>query len=237
MAGTLTYTDLADEILKGLGNRTDFATSRIVRILNISQIRIARAARWEELEQLLERNTDVTADSDQDRMIPIPANVRDVYSIVLLDGSFSRKLTKIQHRTVDRRLPMPHYYERRRPHSYVLWRENFELFPVPDAVYALRARVIMWPTAFTGTSGQVSDLDQKDDMLIALALSWAFQSLKMIEEANRWWAVYKGLLSDAIDEEVENPDIDILPNPGLKDTSTGAPYYSDPFVRQVLPDE
>lgn len=233
MAGTLTFSDIKDEVVRALGNRTDFDSARLLRIINLAQMRIARVARWEELEHLFERSTDITSSAEADRFIPIPTLVRDVYSLMLIDGAYSRKLRRLSVNSIDRKVPMPDYYARRRPRSYILWRENFEVFPVPDAVYLLRARAIVWPTKFSGADGQVSDLDQKDDMIVALSISWAFQTLKMFDESSKWWTVYKSLLSDALVEESENPDLLLLPSEAMQQSGTPGDYIRDPFVRTV----
>lgn len=235
MAGVLTLDEIKGEIRSAIANRTDL-DARLLRIINLSQERIARVHRWEELEQLLQRTTDITTDADIDRLVPIPKNTRDIYSLLLIDTQNkerSRKLTRRHFRSIDRNVPAPDYYTRRIPTSYVLWRETLELFPVPDKVYTLRARAILWPTAFTGDAQQVSDLDHKDDMIISLSISWCFQTLKMKEEAQQWWAIYKGAINDAAGEEVEVPDMDHLPNAGLQNSSSSVEYYKDPFSRSV----
>lgn len=237
MAGILTFNDIKDEVLKALGNRTDIDTARTVRLLNLSQERIARVHRWEELEQLLQRTTDITTDPDADRFVPIPRNTRDIYSLLLIDTQDkfrSRKLHRVHFRTADRRVPAPDYFTRRIPNIYVLWRETLELFPIPDKVYTLKARAILWPTPFSGDPQQISDLDHKDDLIISLSISWGFQSFKMHDEAQRWWTTYRSAMNDAAGEEVESPDMDHLPHRGIGDGSAATEYYRDPFIRSTI---
>ncbi|KKL73059.1 hypothetical protein LCGC14_2078690 [marine sediment metagenome] len=234
--GTLTYTDIEDEVTQALGNRDDITSARKTRIINLAQIRIARAWRWEELEAIFDKTLPFTSDAEADKYIAFPDTFRDAYSVVLLDGSRSRKLSRRHTRWIDRRIAMPEHFARRRPTTYVLWRNIMELWPVQDAAYKLRARAITWPTAFVGSAAPnaVSDFDRKDDMLVALSTSWAFKTVKDDDSANSWWRIYKEMLGLAIDEEQERPDMDSLPDVGVQDSIVAPDPWADPFVRSII---
>ena len=103
-----------------------------------------------------------------------------------------------------------------------------------DAAYNLRARGIIWPTTFSdGSPASVSDLKEKDDLIIALTLSYLFQIQGDLDRAGRWWVTYKSMLADAIKDERERPDMDRLPTVAVQDVTHGPAYYEDPFVQSV----
>ena len=231
--GTLTLDDMKDEMRSSLGGRTDI-NARLTRILNLAQMRIARKHRWEELENLYTNTTAFTSTPADDKYLAMPSNLRDVYSIRLLDGANSRKLVRVPNRSWDKRIPSPEYFATGRPSLYTLRRNIMEFWKVPDAAYSLEAFGISWPTVFVdATPTAVSDLDQKDDMLITLAMSWTFMTLRNREEAARWWAIYANMMNDAVDEEVEKPDLDFPVGLKLDTGQIGGEYYRDPFVKSV----
>ncbi len=231
--GTMTLTQLEDEMRSHLGGRTDLDT-RLPQALNIAQTRIARISRWEELEAIYTGTTAFTSTPADDKFLALPSSVRDVYSVRLIDGFNSRKFTRVPNKTWDRKVPAPQAYATGRPSLYTVHRNVMEFWKVPDAVYNLECRTVDWPTAFAAASPTaVSDLDQKDDMIIALATSWMYMSIKNADMARKWWAVYSGMLNDALGEEMEKPDLDILPDVGAGATSAAVPYYQDPFVKSI----
>lgn len=231
--GTLTLAELKGELRVILSDRSD-VEPRLTSALNMSQMRIARAYRWEELETLYTNTTGFTSTPADDMYLTFPVDVRDIYSCRLQDDANSRKLIRVPNRSWDKRLPDVTYLSTGRPSHYTLYRNVMELWPVPDAAYNLIARGIMWPTAFVpATPGAVSTLDEKDDMLIVLAASWLLRSVGDIEKSNDWFVMYKRMLTDAINEEGEKPDVDYPI--GLKDgvDVISGNYPADPFVRSV----
>lgn len=231
--GTLTLDGLKSEIRAGLGNRTDF-DSRLDDVINLSQMRIARRHRWEELERMYTRTPSITSSAYDDKFLAFPGNLRDVYSVLLLDGFQSRKLTRVPYRRWDRVIPAPEQFSRGHPSHYTLFRNTMELWKVPDAAYQYIIRAVIWPAALSDSSS-VSDLDQKDDMIITLTTSWLLLTSGREESANKWWRIYRNMMNDAGAEEEERPDLDILPGKGAAGSSPSAPYYSDPF-QQTMPD-
>ena len=232
--GTLTQTELQDEVRSALGGRTDL-DSRMTRGLNLSQMRIARLSRWEELEAIYTGSTAYTGTPADDKFLALPTNLRDVYSVRLIDGTNSRKLTRLTNRIWDRRIPAPEALATGRPRYYTLHRNVMEFWKVPDAAYSVTIRAVEWPTAFTTSDlSAVSDLDQKDDMIIALTTSWFYMTLGNEEMANKWWRIYRNMAIAAGAEESEKPDLDVLPNAGVSSGGTPGDYYADPFVTSVV---
>ena len=110
---------------------------------------------------------------------------------------------------------------------------TLELNYSPDEAYTLRARASVWPTAFTGSgaSTQTSDLQEKDDLLIALSVNWLYQSLGNYERSGRWWTTFMNMLKSSVMEEHERPDLTITPGTSADSLSE---YWKDPFT-QVNP--
>lgn len=233
--GTLTLAEIKGEIRAALGNRTD-EDSRLTTAINLSQMRIARKHRWEELEALYNRNFEITSSVYNDKFVAFPSNLRDIYSVIVLDGYESRKLIRVPYRRWDRVIPSPEQFSRGTPSHYTLFRNTMELWKVPDEALETIIRAVEWPTSFGSDETALSDLDQKDDMIITLTVSWFLMTQGREDDANKWWGIYKNLMNDAGAEEDERPDLDLLPGPGAGSNSAMlAPYYQDPF-QQDIPD-
>jgi len=230
--GTITYTQMKTEILANLGNRSEFDEDRLVVILNLAQMRIARFRAWEELTSVTDDTFTITADEEDDKAVPLPSNIKDIYTFRIITGQGqSRKLIRRTTRWFDENIPEPEYYTRNKPVNYTRFANALEVHPVPDDTYRYLIRQRFWPTAFDKTAGQKTELDHKDDLLVALSTNWAFQSLGRLEDAGRWWTIYLNMLKSAGLEDAEKPDEMIAPafESGLK---TGE-YWRDPFVKGV----
>lgn len=231
--GTLTYTQMKTEILANLGNRSSFDEDRLVAIMNLSQMRIARYRAWEELETNIEDTFTITASAKTDKFLALPSNTKDIYTFrIITENGQSRKLKRRTTRWLDENIPEPEYYARNKPVYYARFADQLEMSPVPDAEYDYIIRQRFWPTAFDKTAGQTSDLDNKDDMIVALSTNWAFQSLGRLEDSGRWWTVYTNMLKAASLEDSERPDELILP--AFEEGPRTGAYYQDPWVKEIL---
>jgi len=194
---------------------------------------LPRRSRWEELEKLETHTLVVTSSTEDDRQIGMPANLRDIYSLIVLDASNERasKLIRKTARQWDLEIGATDYFDRDLPRIYTRYQEMIEVHPVYDSAYVLRARCCLWPTAFSDSSpSATSELDQKDDMLIALSNSWIFATLKMTDNAKYWWGIYRNMLNSALDEEAEKPDLDRVPGRGSTEVAVLDRYWLDPFT-------
>lgn len=228
--GTLTLTDLKAEITSSHGGRTDIAP-RLTRVLNLSQMRIARINLWEDLESL---NTSFSTVSGNRYVDISAANPHEVLSVVLVDGTSSKKLTRRVYRQLDKIQPYPEAQATGKPDAYEVFAKKIELFRIPDAGYPLRIRLSVWPTAFVDASpSAVSDLDMKDDMLIALTNSWLFLTLGKSEDAQKWWNIYRQMLSSAVSEESRLPDMDFVLGAGSARGLESDTPWANPFVRSI----
>lgn len=227
--GTLLKSELIDEISDFFANREDFTDARYVRWLNLAQQRIVRLKVWEELQAL--DTSLVTVVSD--KFLAEPSNIRKIYTLRLIDDSNSRYLMGKPQKAFDKMIPLPSRFAEGRPSIYTRWAGNFEFYKVPDAIYSLELRYTKWATAFTTAADIVSDLSEKDDALIMLAVSWGFLTLKNIDDATKYWRIYKDMINNAAMEDVERPDIDIKPEGISSSAMNNNNPWENPFINST----
>lgn len=226
--GTLLKSELIDEVSKFFASRNDLNDARYVRWLNLAQTRIARKRNFEELKKISFDTTNFTGDKSIDKFLSLPSNTRKITTVRLIDGEHSRKITVMLPEVFDKKVPYPEKYSTGRPEIAARWANQLEFWRVPDAQYRIEIRRNAWPTPFTTGSDVVSDLNEKDDALIMLAVSWGFLSLRNISDANFYWKIYSNMLNDIVGEEVETPELDIsgFSADGISASSTP---WADPF--------
>lgn len=228
--GQMTQTEMETELKGALGNRQDL-NARLYHFLNLAQVRICRKHDWREMSTITEGSLPFTGTKTDDRFLALPTNMRSLYSFLLVDPdsmSDSFELQLIQLNVWNKFISATDAYSRGKTSSYTIWEKKFEFWRIPDKAYLYEIRHTLWPTEFTNGGGLVSDLDRKDDMIIALGASWAFLTLREMDEANRWWGIYKNMINDHIGLEVERPALDIKP---AFETFKGgnSDYWTDPF--------
>lgn len=222
--GTLTRSELEAEIRASLGNRTDL-NSRLPRILNMTQDLITRIWPWSELEDSV---TGTTVDGT--KTITFSTRNRDVYSFLLLDGTRSRKVKYIPLRLWDKKIPYPEQYTEGRPEFYTSYGSTLEMWRIPDDAYSYIIRRVKWPTNFTSASDVASDLEHKDDIIIALAVSYAFRTLGNIEKADSWGRTGGFGLKQAIEEDEGKSDYAISAE---YISNISDDYWLNPWVRDM----
>lgn len=223
--GVLTGTEMENEIRSNLGNRTDL-DSRLYRFINFAQDQLARYHQFDELETVLE-NTFTTSTGTVD----LPSKPLDIRSFRLIDGSHSRKLDYYTPRQFDEVLPKPDWYTTGRPSIYTAYRKKVEVWRVPDDSYTYKLRYKAYPTAFTDGSSETSDFEGMDDILIALATSWAFRSLGESEKASYWIGVAaKGM---QLAKKADLYTTDYEPSGEATANLTAGEYWLNPWVKGV----
>ena len=222
--GTLTLSDMKDEIRSNLGNRTDL-DSRLVRFVYFAQDMICRQFEFPELE---EKTTDTI--SQGDTTYTLTSRPRSIRSVRLIDGTLSRKLEYINIGDWDKLLPKPDEWTEERPTHYTYWQNKLEFWRIPDNTYTIFIRWSKWPTALSDDS-DTSDYENKDDVIVALATAWAFKSIGDKDRMYFWANAAWDQLESAILAESQQPDREIVPIPELK-TVLGD-YWRDPFVRRA----
>jgi hypothetical protein len=108
---------------------------------------------------------------------------------------------------------------------------------MPDDTYDLSRRFSSWATSFDdGVLGATSSFDHKDDVLVELAIAQFYWSLGKEDEATKHEGRAGRLLGEALEEDMSNPDTDIVPHTldqAARSVNTGGPYWTDPFVKSA----
>lgn len=230
--GTLTKVELEDEVRAALGRRTDLDT-RLGRFVNLAQQRIARIKDFDEMQIISQTVLPFNSD-DNDRFLVLPT-IREVYSIVLLDGANSRKLVGRTPSFMDRMQAKPEYWTRSWPVVYCLWGNTIEMFPMQKSGFSIRMRWTQWPLELTEDT-DVSQFLQKDDIIIQFALSYANYSLGKEETAKKHEARALQLLAEAKETDRTKPDENILPadsDSQMAGYPTRVEPWNDPFYRGI----
>lgn len=233
--GVLSLSSLISEVRAGLGNRSDVTDQMIVDALNLAQARLSRRHDFKEMKRTAVTTNALTSDAAKDKYLKLPARLKVIHTLVLLDGDRSRKLREKPWRMVDARFPMPENLPRRRPVIYSRWGELLLLIPVPDQVYKFSMKYTRDPTPFDlNNPGQLSDFDFKDDILIAEALAWRWSKLGRHDKANEHLREARILTEDAIKQDDNRPDMNTSSwDNDEEGREVISDYWADPFVRGV----
>jgi len=234
--GTLTLTELQAEVRANLGNRTDL-NDRLTRLLNQAQVRVAQEhSKWIELETSEDKVLTYTGVPATDKFLAfssLTVSPHKIYSIRVLDGTMTTKLRYVPHGKVDLITPYPEDDGVERPTHYSIWQKKFEWIPIIDQAYTMRIRMSKFPAVFSDASpSAVSDLENKDDLLIAWATHRAFKSLGHKEESDSWFQSYTDSLDIALVDEITKPDAILTPQPSGDYAVTGE-YWADPFLKSA----
>jgi hypothetical protein len=241
--GALTLGDFRDEILAGLGNRTEqdatFTLPRIVIGLNLAQSRINRSYDFSEMAETALAQMNFTGTPGLDKFLVPPPNVKTIHSFVLLDTSSgvsslgtSRKVIEKPWRWFDQHYPAPEWIPPGWPGIYARWGNFIVMAPAPFQQFTAQLRFIKSPTPFVVADlTQSSDYEDKDDIIINYTLGYFFKTLGRSDRALYFEGLAKEQLDEAIERDDTRPDIEIsrdIDNAGL--TNQG-PYWHDPWVR------
>lgn len=142
------------------------------------------------------------------------------------------KLVRVGLRQWDHIMAAPEESSTGDPTHYARFRGHLEIWRVPNVTYILKRRQTVWPPLFI--DGAKSRFDHKDDIIVAAATSWGFQSLGQREEGGTWFTMYTDLFKDAVIEDGQEADLLIVPR-GIseeKGALTTRPE-ADPFVRRT----
>lgn len=230
----LTVDQIKAEIRVAMGGRTD-ADSRLDSVLNLSQMRLARLHDFDELRGLTTLTTPITASAAADKVISLApiGRYRKIYSMRLYaDNNLSRKLVKRLPKWWDDVIPEPEYYARGTPTDFIMWgKDQIELWKVPDIEYTIHVRYSRWPTIITDDGGDFLDLENVDDLLIHLSASYLYMGFGNVEKSNEYFKIYAALAKEAIGEEEEDFDTNLLSHDQARFNRTRG--FDDPFVRRI----
>lgn len=243
--GILTFADFEDEILAALGNRTEqqsVTATRMTRALNLAQERVNRAHPFFEMRQVAYAQMNFTGDTRVDKFLIPPPRTRTISSFVLLDTSAgisslgqSRKVVGKPWRWFDHHYPAPEWLPPGYPSYYAQWGEFLVMAPAPYLQMTAQLRYVEKPLPFVAAEPtQVSQYDDKDDILLNYSLAFFFRSLGRNDRANYFEGLAQEMLDEAVSRSEEEPDTDIsrdTDNMGYAENQ-GA-YWANPFVKEA----
>lgn len=233
--GTLTLTELKEELRASLANRVDL-DSRLTRFLNLAQERLSRMHDFDEMEVIYRTDgLPFTDNARNDKYITLPS-LRELYTFKIKLGQRSRRLRQITERMWNRYVPQPEEYARGEPQYYTIWNNTCIIWPIANtATIPAEIWYTRWPVPFDDAlPNKTSDYLQKDEVLLELALVYAYKSLGKQEEAQKHWASARILLTEAINMDARKPDLDILPSIGDTEVSSDVlphEFWNDPFSK------
>ncbi len=179
----LTLTNMQDEI-RAITRRdsTAFSDTRLNYYINWAQRWVADVHTFEEMF-ILDTATYSTTTNLQ--TYSFPTRMKDIYSIRLIDGSNSLKLTYVYPRHFDDAHPYPESDTTGKPEWYVDYGTIYELYPIPDAAYHLEIRYSRFPADLSGAT-DVSALDNKDRLIICKASAFVLRTVRELDDAEYW---------------------------------------------------
>lgn len=294
--GVLTVADFEDEILSGLGNRTDISINRVVRALNLAQGRIGRSYDFSEMSVTAFAQMNFTRAPAVDKFMLPPPRTKTIHSFVVLDtsaangaivppptppgtGAFiitgdtgiavtgdtgvritgdptgaqpppvpapaptqyanpigslgqSRKVVEKPWRWFDAHYPAPEWLPAGWPSIYKRFGNIITMVPPPFLQFTAQLSYTEYATPFTvGNLTQVSDYENKDDVIVEYALAWFFKGLGRNDRAVYFEGLAKEQLDEAIEKDDTRPDIEVSRDiPAVAGQPMG-PYWSDPFTK------
>jgi len=177
----MTRSELREEVRFNLKRTSDaLSDSRINTWLNWSLQFIADLHTYEEMRKVY--TTTTTADQ---KSYSFPTRMKDIYTLRLISGASSRKLTYIYPREFDTKIPYPEQNSKRKSSYYVDYGTHFELYPIPDNSYTLELRCSLYPSSMSSDT-DTPDLLRKDALIVAVATVFGFWSLREVEDASYW---------------------------------------------------
>ena len=246
LTGDLTRAEMRSEVLANLGNRPADTnnTTRVNRLLDLAQVRIAREYNWSELEVTDSALVAISGTPALNRSYTAfqTIDLREIHTLsVATTDDREWKLTQYPRWQFEQLFPaisaavnvaagddFPLYYT-------VVGKDTILWWPEAKVQFTLWRRYTKWPLKFANDNAK-SDFTFKDDIIIALTTHSAFLSLGQGEDSAVWFAVYRDLITKAIIEEGQTPDLDLI-NRGLTAGPEGViatDPVADPFVRRTV---
>jgi hypothetical protein len=231
--GDLTRDELVEEVTKNLGNRD--LGNRTIRHLNMAQTRIARKHRFSELNRLDSVAITPTGTPSVDKLHTFEDTlVRSIHSLVrVISGETPVKLISKPSRQWAQLVGVSEEYASGDPTHYNEWQRGvIEFWRVPNRPFSLLRKYRVWPGVLS-LPGGFSDLEDKDDIIIAFATSSLFRSLGQDADAGTHFAIARTLLDEAIIQDQEKPDESHVYE-GVTESGVGVgDYVIDPFVKEA----
>jgi len=229
----MTLENFRDEVRENIKRDTNgVSNARITRWVNWAKDYLSDLHTYKEMKTVYTFNTTISC-SD---LLPWSTLMKEIVSMTIQNGSRSRKLTYVPARFFDDTIPRAALFSTDMPKWYVDWGKNFELFPIPDAVYQCRARISEYP-ADLSADASTCELTRKDALLTAMATTFGFWTLREIEDAAYWGGEIVPMLFEA-SLVGEGKDLDWAPVArgfGANDVTLQGQWWTNPFTGRQVP--
>ena len=219
---------MQEEVREALASRSDLSDARIVRALNFGQERVARTpVHWKELERTAEftiqRNQEVYTLAD---LIAAEEDLHEFFSFRLTRDDWRSRLTFVPSREWE---DLAQTYTISTPSYYTWWGPTVEITPVPEREYEARLKFGIWPKPLAKPT-QLSQLTNKDGIIVAFAISHLFQSFGNDPSAARWFTIARNELRMAKESVDYVSDTVSASGQGGRSPQN---YWQDPFARRA----
>ena len=214
------------EVLENVGRVGDTTlTTRFDRWYMRALFRICRAYDFREMN----RNTWFDTEADV-KEYELHERCKDILSVVLVDGTTSRKLKYIPPRALDESVPYPEAWATGRPTHYSRYWHQIELWKIPSAVFRVNVRQSLYPGECM-SDGDECIYVRKDDMVSAFITAEAYDALMEKDEYRSWTAKGMRMLKEYKAEEENQPDyVPVARAFDAEPTYTGR-TWSNPFIK------
>ncbi len=162
----------------------------------------------------------VTQITQTDRGFPLHGILRDQWKL-LIGQSNTLPAGRVRYYVMDRDATGA---------DRLMWFRN------PDSPFTIYMQYTVFPKPFedaTTPEDATSELNDKDDIIIAYGTAYCFRRLQQFDEENRWFISYTNLLNEAIQDDMTRPDEWAVPLGYGYTSSRGAGNnpWQDPFRR------
>jgi hypothetical protein len=179
---------------------------------------------------------EITGDSgllitgDTGGSVPVPSTL--TYANPIGSLGQSRKVVEKPWRWFDAHYPAPEWLPAGWPSIYKRFGNIITMVPPPFLQFTAQLSFTQYATPFTTANlTQVSDYENKDDVIIEYALAWFFKGLGRNDRAVYFEGLAKEQLDEAIEKDDTRPDIEVSRDiPAVAGQPMG-PYWSDPFTK------
>lgn len=156
---------------------------------------------------------------------------KDIYSIRLMSNNESRKLVYKTAREFDNEAPYPEGTSSSKPTIYTQRGKYVELFPIPDANYALYIQHSQWPAALSNEATEIA-FSNIDYAIIQLSAEMALASLE--GSSGDWVKRAKELMAIGLNEERTRPDRTFVARPFNASGSNNiyGEYWKNPWIKR-----
>ena len=214
------------EVLANVGRVGDTALSaRLDRVYMRALFRISRAYDFKEVNRATWFNTEADV-----KEYELHERCKDILSVVLVDGTNSKKLEYIPPRALDESVPYPEAWATGKPTHYSRYWYQLELWKIPNAIYRVNVRQSLYPGECT-SDGDECIYVRKDDMVAAFMTAETYKLQMENDEYIRWMTDAMRMLKEYKAEEENQPDYAPVARPFGAEPTYNVRGWDNPFIK------